>query len=88
MPVLSMFYGIIVRMQSERGGRHNEPHVHCVYGEHEVVMSLDGNVIEGGLPSAKLKLIQAWIIIHEDELKANWKLLLDGEAFFKIEPLR
>lgn len=26
MPALSMFYGIIVRMQSERGGKHNKPH--------------------------------------------------------------
>lgn len=27
MPTLSMFYGIIIRMQSERGGKHNLPHI-------------------------------------------------------------
>ena len=32
MPALSMFYGIIVRMQSEKGGKHNKPHIHGTYG--------------------------------------------------------
>ncbi len=36
MPVLSMFYGIIVRMQNENGGRHNKPHIHAIYGKHEI----------------------------------------------------
>lgn len=31
MPALSMFYGIIVRMQNERGGRHHKPHIHAIY---------------------------------------------------------
>ena len=42
MPTLSMFYGIIVRMQSERGGKHHKPHIHCLYGDYEVVVALDG----------------------------------------------
>lgn len=25
---------------------------------------------------------------YEDELRANWKLLSEGEGYFKIEPLR
>ncbi len=28
MPVLSMFYGLIIRMYREQGGRHNVPHIH------------------------------------------------------------
>ena len=31
MPTLSMFFGIIIRMQSERGGRHHKPHIHCLW---------------------------------------------------------
>ena len=31
MPTLSMFFGIIIRMQSERGGRHHKPHNHCLW---------------------------------------------------------
>ncbi len=88
MPALSMFYGIIVRMQSERGGKHNKPHVHALYGEEEIVVGIDGEILEGDFPNKQLKLLMAWITIHEDELKANWKLLSNGEGYFKIEPLR
>lgn len=83
-----MFYGIIVRMQSEKGGKHNMPHIHALYGDHEVVLSFDGEIIEGEFPKKQLKLLVAWVALHEDELKANWKLLSDGEGYFKIEPLK
>ena len=35
MPALSMFFGIIVRMQSERGGKHHKAHIHALYGDFE-----------------------------------------------------
>ncbi len=88
MPTLSMFYGIIIRMQSERGGKHNLPHIHALYGDHEIVVSLKGEVLEGFLPGKQLKLLLAWMALHEDELRANWKLLSEGEGYFKIEPLK
>ena len=88
MPILSMFYGIIIRMQSEKGGKHHVPHIHCIYGDQEAVLALDGTLMEGNLPSNKMKLVQAWISLHEDELKANWTLLSEGEGFFKINPLQ
>lgn len=88
MPALSMFFGIIVRMQSERGGRHNKPHIHALYGDEEIVVSIEGEVLEGAFPNKQLRLLLAWITIHEDELKANWDLLSNGEEYFKIEPLR
>ena len=83
-----MFYGIIIRMQSEKGGKHHVPHIHCIYGDQEAVLALDGSIIEGSLPSNKMKLVQAWVSLHEDELKANWTLLSEGEGFFKINPLQ
>ena len=43
---------------------------------------------EGSLPKNKMRLLLAWIEIHRDELEASWKLLSDGEQFFRIEPLR
>ena len=88
MPTLSMFYGIIIRMQSERGGKHNLPHIYALYGDHEIVVSLKGEVLEGFLPGKQLKLLLAWMALHEDELRANWKLLSEGEGYFKIEPLK
>lgn len=88
MPTLSMFYGIIIRMQNEKGGKHNKPHIHALYGDNEIVVSLDGEVLEGNFPKKQLKLLEAWIALHEDELNANWKLLTAGDGYFKIEPLR
>jgi len=35
-----------------------------------------------------MKMVEAWAAIHEDELRANWQLLSEGEAAFKIEPLK
>lgn len=88
MPALSMFFGIIVRMQSEKGGKHSKPHVHALYGEHEIVVGIDGEILEGYFPNKQMKLLLAWMAIHEEELQANWKLLRDGDGYFKIEPLR
>ena len=83
-----MFYGIIVRMQNEKGGKHNKPHIHAIYGDYEIVLTLDGEKLEGDFPKKQRKLLEAWVALHEDELKANWKLLNDGEGYFKIEPLK
>ena len=88
MPVLSMFYGIIIRMQSERGGKHHIPHIHVIYGDSESVFSLEGEQIDGEIPANKKKLVEAWIEIHKEDLQANWKLLDEGLPFFKIEPLK
>ena len=35
-----------------------------------------------------MKLVVAWIEIHKEELKTDWKLLEEEERFFKIEPLK
>ena len=88
MPILSVFYGIIVKMYRERGGKHNKPHIHAEYAGDEVVMTLDGEVLEGALPKNKMKLLEAWMELRKEDLAANWKLLADGEQFFRIEPLK
>ena len=88
MPVLSTFFGIIVRMYKEMGGKHNIPHIHAEYSGEEIVVSLDGTVLEGSLPKNKLKLLDAWMEIHREDLEANWKLLSNGEQFFRIDPLK
>ena len=51
-------------------------------------MSLDGEIIEGSIPKNKLKLLVAWMEIHKDDLEANWKILQEGEQFYKIDPLK
>ena len=88
MPVLSTFFGIIVRMYREVGGKHNVPHIHAEYSGDEVVVPLDGTVLEGEIPKNRMKLLEAWMVIHREDLEANWKLLTNGEQFFRIDPLK
>ncbi len=88
MPTLSVFFGIIIKMYWEINSRHNLPHIHAEYQEYEVAISLEGEVLSGEIPPKKLKLFQAWIEIHNEDLIANWKLLSEGKEFFKIDPLR
>jgi len=40
------------------------------------------------MKSNKLKLVQAWIEIHKDDLMADWELAVSGEHPFPVEPLR
>ena len=52
------------------------------------MIALDGDILEGSFPKSKLKLLEAWMEIHHEELMANWKLLSNGEQFFRIDPLK
>lgn len=89
MPVISMFYGVIVLMYYFDNKKHRQPHIHVQYSDEEAVISIpDGAVLEGTLKSAKLKLVQAWIEIHQEDLMADWRLALNGQAVFKIDPLK
>jgi hypothetical protein len=89
MAVIAMFYGIIISMYYLDNRRHHLPHIHVKYQEQEAVISIpDGKLLEGNLKSNKLKLVQAWIEIHNDELMADWELASQGETIFKIDPLK
>lgn len=88
MPVISMFFGIIIRMYAEAGERHHKPHIHAEYSGHQAVISLDGEVLQGELPRNKMDLLIAWLRIHREDLEANWKLATEGEPPVKIDPLR
>lgn len=89
MPTISMFYGILIQMYFYDNKRHKSPHIHAEYGEHHATIRIeDGAVLAGSLPNSKMKLIQAWIEIHKEDLLADWKLAVSGEQVFKIEPLR
>lgn len=45
-------------------------------------------MIDGKLPNGKRKLVEAWMEIHREDLKADWQLAVDGQKPFPIEPLR
>jgi len=89
MPSISAFYGIIIYMYFMDNRQHKMPHIHVKYQGQEVVVSIpEGNVLEGSISPSKMKLLQAWIEIHKDELMADWELAVSGENTYKIDPLR
>lgn len=85
MPVISMFYGIIIYMYFKD---YNPPHIHTKYQGKNALISLDGEVLEGELPRKQLKLVDAWIELHKDEIIANWELAQSKQALYKIDPLK
>jgi hypothetical protein len=89
MPVISMFYGIIISMYYKDNKQHNLPHIHIRYNEFKAVYSIpDGQLLEGNIPINKEKLIIAWIELRKEDLMADWSLAIEGEPIFKIEPLK
>jgi len=75
MPAISMFYGIIIYMYYFDDRKHKQPHIHAQYGNFAAALSIPGgDVLSGSLPQSKLKLVQAWIEIHSEDLMANWPL--------------
>ena len=83
MPVLSRFYGIVIRMyflQSE----HNPPHIHAIYNEDVAAIDfMTGEVLEGALPAKALALVREWLSINRDDLQEIWTT----QEFRKIPPL-
>ena len=88
MPTISIFYGIIIRMYCSPS-EHNPPHFHAYYQGQEAIIDINKNELtDGKLPPKQLKLVLAWNEIHKDDLLANWEIATNGEAPFKIDPLR
>lgn len=89
MPAISMFYGVVIYIYFFDNKKHNKPHIHVKYAGSEVVLGLpDGEIMEGSIPNNKMKLVEAWIEIHKEDLLANWDLAVNGQEVFKIEPLK
>jgi hypothetical protein len=88
MPELSRFYKIIIQMYYDDVGQHHKPHIHVFYNEYDAVIALDGELLAGSLPAKELKLVEAWIVIHETELYNNWNKAVKKESLDKIDPLQ
>ena len=89
MPVISMFFGIVVSMYFFDNERHKLPHIHAKFqGADASFLILDGALLAGNLPVAKVRLVQAWIEIHRESLMADGELAVNGQAPFPIDPLR
>ena len=45
-------------------------------------------IIDGNLPRRQQKLVLAWVELHQEELMADWNLVMNGENPFKIQLLQ
>ena len=84
MATLSMFYGIIVKMNKEDREPHHKPHVHAKYEEFEASVGVDGELLIGSLPQKQMKILVGWLAFHEEEVYAAWELAVQGKHFDKI----
>jgi len=70
MPVISRFYGIVIKMYFNE---HGIPHFHAIYNEYNGVFSIsDLIMIEGDLPSKAQTLVKEWALKYKDELEKMW----------------
>lgn len=83
MPVLSRFYGMVVKMYF-LGSEHNPPHVHFIYGEHLGLIDIQTQeMLEGDLPSKALAMAKEWTKLHTAELMDIW----NTQNFRTLPPL-
>jgi len=47
VPELSRFHGIAITMLFKDITKHNKPHIHVTYGEHEASVGIDGELLGG-----------------------------------------
>ena len=85
MPELCRIGKLILKMQYNDTGKHNKPHFHAYYNEFSAVIGIDGELIEGILPSKQLKIVQGLAALREEELYKAWNKAVRGEEFEKIE---
>ncbi len=80
MPILSVFFGIIVRMWHDD---HPPPHIHVEYQGFEALVNIKtGEISRGELPSKAQALVKEWCLKHQEELLANWE---HGQRFEPME---
>ena len=85
MPVISAFFGIIIRMYY----RDHEPaHFHAEHQGQQAKFTFDGEPLAGTIRSRTARrLIREWAELHRGELELNWKRMEDGAPLDRIAPL-
>jgi hypothetical protein len=86
MPIISTFFGIIIRMFYRE---HEPAHFHAEYQGQHAKLDFDGRVVAGEITSATARrLIAEWATLHRAELEANWQAMKAGRPFEQVEPLQ
>jgi hypothetical protein len=86
MPVISKFYGIVIRMLRIGG---LTARFHAIYGDTELVVSIwPLKIVQGDAPRRVRELVLEWAAQHQQELLAAWNRLQFGQEPSRIEPLQ
>lgn len=89
MPEISRFFGIIIRMYAEAGGKHHRPHFHAYYQDSVAIYATDDiEILAGSMPRRQQRLVESWAQLHQAELQTCWQRLQQGHPPAKIDPLR
>jgi hypothetical protein len=85
MPIISVFFGIVVRMFYQE---HEPPHFHAEYQGQQGKFTFDGELFVGSIQSGTaLRLIREWALLHRRELESNWDKMMAGRPLDRIPPL-
>lgn len=85
MPTISSFYGILIRMYYDE---HGPPHFHVGYQGYDAAIDIDSLELRAGsLPRRALNLVLDWAELHQDELRANWARIEQGQSLNPVPPL-
>lgn len=85
MPVISAFFGIVIRMFYRE---HGIGHFHAEYQGQQATFTFDGELIAGSIGSGTARrLIADWARTHRPELELNWNRMKAGESLERIAPL-
>lgn len=85
MPVVSVFFGIVIRMYYRE---HGVPHFHAEHHGERATFTFAGEVLAGSISSRRARtLVGEWAAAHRSELEANWARIQAGEPLERIAPL-
>ncbi|HXT38617.1 MAG TPA: DUF4160 domain-containing protein [Candidatus Angelobacter sp.] len=86
MPVISKFYGIVIRMLRAQG---LAARFYAIYENTELVVSIwPLRIIQGDAPSRVREMVLEWAAQHQQELLTSWHRCLSGQAPVRIQPLQ
>jgi hypothetical protein len=85
MPVVSKFYGIVIRMLFIRPF---VAHFHAIYDNSELIVGISPlRIIQGEAPSRVRDMVLEWAAQHQQELLEAWTRLGTLEQPRPIQPL-
>ena len=61
MPSLFRIDGLSGYIFDEKGGQHNNPHIHVYYAEYQAEVYFDGSIKSGDLPKSQLNKVRQWL---------------------------